>query len=266
MTPPQRRRRSLTKLRGLLALFITCAGLLALDPVQRLVVSPAARLRPSSRLRLLTAWQKFLAWWVTKWLRSVGGATLPHPVEIPGEPGTLILMNHQSVVDIPMVVQAVRGSFPRIVTRTRYERWIPLISHMVRLYQYPVVNPRANSAESRKYLAALRDAARNSEVPLALFPEGTRTRDGEIGPFKTTGLRLVLKQRRWKVYVMVADGFWERARLRDMLEGMSSIHGKLTLVGPLDWDDPRGDVEAFAEEVRSLMVEQLAAFRQTAPA
>ena len=54
------------------------------------------------------------------------------------------LMNHQSLFDIPLVVQSVVRGYPRIVTRQRYSRSIPLISHMVKLYQYPVVAPSAN--------------------------------------------------------------------------------------------------------------------------
>src|SRR5690606_29027752 len=92
---------------------------------------------------------------------------------------------------------------PRIVTRARYARGKPLISHMVRLYQYPVVDPRATV---RGHLTRIAQAARDSPVPIVLYPEGTRTRDGSLGEWREAGLRAILAERRWTVYMMVADG------------------------------------------------------------
>jgi len=163
-------------------------------------------------------------------------------------------------------VASLASGYPRIITRKRYLRWIPLISHMVRLYQYPVVNPAANAGESRRALAELTRAARETDVPLVVFPEGTRTRDGAIGPFKTTGLRIILRQRPWTVYVLVADGFWQRAKMKDFLGGMSAIRGRITLTGPLTWDDPRADSEEFIARAREIMVERLTELREGVPA
>ena len=161
---------------------------------------------------------------------------------------------------------ALVDAHPLIVTRKRYERWIPLISHLIRLYQYPVVDPTANAKDMKASLRQLRNAAKECDVPFVIFPEGTRTKDGEVGPFKTTGLKLVLKQRPWTVYVLVGDGFWKRAKLKDLLGGMDSIRGTLSVLGPFAWDDPKGDPEAFAAEMRALMVERLAELRAALPA
>jgi 1-acyl-sn-glycerol-3-phosphate acyltransferase len=114
-------------------------------------------------------------------------------------------------------------------------------------------------------LASIRDAARSSDVPLAVFPEGTRTRDGEIGRFKTRGLKLIFKQRPWSVYVLVADGFWQRAKVKHFLAGMGDIQGRIAVVGPFEWEDPRGDVDAFCDEMRRHMVQSLAALREPVP-
>ena len=92
-----------------------------------------------------------MAYFGTAPLRSVGGASLQFPPQVvPCAPGKLILMNHQSVIDILLVVKSVAYGYPRIVTRARYGRFIPLISHLVRLYQYPTVDPTANPREVLK--------------------------------------------------------------------------------------------------------------------
>lgn len=240
---------------------ITGLGLLVLDVVQRFVVAPLVWLRPSSRIPVLGRWVHVITWFLLATPRRIAGAHIPFPPRIPCEPGILILMNHQSLFDIPLLADSIDDGYLRIVTRQRYARWIPTISHIVRLYEYPVVNPLASPGTLRGMVKGLIKAARTSDVPLAVFPEGTRTKDGEIGPLKSKGLALVLRARRWKVYVLVVDGFWQTAKFKDMLGGITGIQGKIEVAGILEWDDPKADPGPFADQVRTLMVDRLAAMR-----
>ena len=255
----------MSKLRGYVALAVVCLALVVLDPVQRLVIAPWARLVPQRRIPLFTRWQRFMARVVLGPVKTIGGAKIPEFPHVPGGPGVLIVMNHQSVLDIPLVVASVHDAYPRIVTRKRYLRWIPLISHMVRLYQYPVVDPRANTGEAKRMLESIAKAAATSDVPLAIFPEGTRSRNGDIGRFRSTGLKLILAQRAWTVYVLVADGFWQRAKMKHFLGGMSAIEGRVTMQGPFRWSDPTTDPDPFIEELRNRMVTRLAEMRAVTP-
>ncbi len=209
-----------------------------------------------------------MAWLTTRPVAFFGGAVVPWPSQVaPGRPGVLLVMNHQSLFDIPLMVQAVEGQgYPRIVTRERYSRWIPLISHMIRLYDFPVVNPGADPDTISRSLVAIADTARTSEVPLAVFPEGTRTRDGEIGRFKRGALSHILAVRPWTVYVYVVDGFWKAAKYKDFLHHVSEVRGRVELAGTLEWTDPHANPDAFIEQIRSVMVERLRSMRTESPA
>lgn len=250
------------KLRGTIAVGCMLLGFLVLDLVQRLVIAPWIWLRPSSRHIVLTRWIHFLAWFLLTTPRLIGGARFPRSPKIPSGPGVLILMNHQSVFDMPLVVRAVDQGYPLVVTRERYSRRVPVISQMVKLFQYPTVNPLAPPGTLRTMIKKLRAAARTTQVPLMIFPEGTRTKDGEISPLKVRGLELVLRVRPWKVYVLVVDGLWRTAKVKDLIAGMSEIRAKMELAGTLDWSDPKADPEPFAAEVRGLMVERLKLMRE----
>jgi 1-acyl-sn-glycerol-3-phosphate acyltransferase len=240
------------------ALAVVCLGLLLSDLVQRFVITPWVFLRPSRRVAVLTRWINFMARVVTRPLVRIGGAHIPVPDrEVPAEPGVLILMNHQSLFDIPLLVQAVEGGYPRIVTRKRYGRWIPLISQMTRLYQYPLVDPSANAAGMRQIYRELREMALTSELPVAVFPEGSRSRDGSIRRFRTKGVSLLLRARPWKVYVLVADGFWKQPRFKDFIRGLSEIEGTFSVAGMLEWADPKADPQPFLDEVRTMMETEL---------
>jgi len=256
------------RIRGWIAVAFATLALLWGEVVQRFVVAPWVAVRPSSRIPVLGRWMAVMAWLMTRPTRFLGAWGIPKPERIvPAGPGVLIVMNHQSLFDIPLVIQTVQSAYPRIVTRQRYvNRWIPVISHMIRLYQYPVVDPTANAEEIQRALDEISQAAAETDVPLAVFPEGTRTRNGEIGRFKKGALSRILQARSWTVYVYVVDGFWEAAKYKDLIGGLSRIEGKMEHVGTLEWSDPTEDPTAFIEEVRNMMKERLSAMRGEVPA
>ena len=246
-------------LRGALTLTALSIALLACDLIQRLLIAPMARLLPGNRDAVLTEWQRFTAHVVIFFLRHMGGARFGELPSVPAKPGVLVLMNHQSLVDIPLVVASMRGVYPRILTRKRYERGVPLISHMTRLYGYPFVDPRATL---RGELVRLREEAAASDNPFVVYPEGTRTRTGRIGPFKTLGLATILTARRWSVYVVVADGLWQWARLKDFAGNLSSMRTCVECRGPFDSPPPDADLVPFIMEMRGVMTGLLDEMRQ----
>jgi 1-acyl-sn-glycerol-3-phosphate acyltransferase len=252
--------------RGWLALAFASVALAIGDVVQRVVIAPWVKLRPSRRDAVLGGWIKIMAWLTTRPVAWIAGCVIPRPPRlVPTRPGVLVVMNHQSLLDTPLVVQTMNdGGYPRIVTRARYSRWIPLISQMVRLYRYPVVDPRASSEDMRRMLDQMGASARDSEMPLVVFPEGTRTRDGEIGRFKRGALSTILASREWTVYVYVVDGFWRAARYRDFLRNVKDVRGKVEHTGVFEWTDPGMDPEPFIEGIREAMLRHLEAMRRDA--
>ncbi|WP_405283380.1 lysophospholipid acyltransferase family protein [Gaopeijia maritima] len=247
---------------GCLALGTVCVGMLLSDLVQRLVIGPWLWLRPAGRERVLGRWLDFLAWLTTRPLEIIGGASLPRPPRVvPCEPGVLIVLNHQSLLDIPLGSKVLQSGYYSLVTRRRYARFIPLISHLTRLFRNPVVDPVANPGDSRRMLKALRSAARDSRVPLMIYPEGTRTKDGEIGPFRRTGLELILRARPFRVYAFVVDGLWQYRTFHDLIGKMNGIDARMEYVGCFEWTDPKADPGPFATELRDRMVETLAGMR-----
>ena len=233
------------------------------DAVERFVITPCVLLIPSNRTRVLTGWIKIMAWVSTRPFSFLGGSVIPRPDSIvPTRPGVLVLMNHQSLFDIPLIIQTVTNGYPRIVTRARYaQRYIPVVSHMLKLYRMPLVDPTASRSGLRKSLDELEVLVRDSDIPIAVFPEGTRTKDGDIGRFKTGALNRILAVRPWTVYVYVVDGFWAAAKYKDVLRELPNVNGKMEHAGTLEWNNPETDPKMFVEEVREMMVERLMLMR-----
>ena len=249
------------RIRGYAALSLAAVLFLVSDLLQRIVVYPVTWILPTRRAAILGTWQRYLCRTLFVILKVIGGADIPRPGRVPGGPGVLILMNHQSLLDIPMVIASVDGTFLRIVTRQRYAKWIPIISHTIRTLEYPVVNPGAKAGTTRRYLERLGEVARTGDAPLVLFPEGTRTRNGKILRFQTSAFERILEARDWMVYVLVSDGYWRHAKLSHFVGGMHEIEGHLSVLGPFEWNDPEADPGDFIERMRNLMVEELARIR-----
>ncbi len=223
--------------------------LLSTEAVQRTVISLLVWALPSRRERILAWWIQRIADAVLLIVGIVGGAKFGSKVHIPGNPGVLIVMNHQSIMDVPVVVTSIRPLHPRIVSRARYARGKPLISHLIRLYQYPTVDPRATGKVD---LEKLKVAARDSPVPIMIFPEGTRTKDGEIGKLRRNGLRRILAARDWDVHVVTIDGYWRCAKYMDFVSSVATVRGTTTVSGPFHFSATEASEETTEEFIDML--------------
>jgi 1-acyl-sn-glycerol-3-phosphate acyltransferase len=160
-----------------------------------------------------------------------------------------------------VAVRCLGGSAIQFVTRRRYARGIPLVSHMLRLYESPLVDP---GNPGRGQLLALREAAGRNAFPWLIFPEGSRTKDGSIGPFKKAGLRAILSARRWSVHLVVTDGFWRCGRLRDFARNVRSVRALVECVGPFVSPSAEGQLDDFIEDLRRRMCSRLDEMRRSA--
>lgn len=249
------------KIRGTLVIGIMGIFLLSAEVVQRTLISLLVWALPSRRERILAWWIQRIADVVLLTVGIVGGAKFGSKVKIPGKPGVLIVMNHQSIMDVPVVVTCIRPLHPRIVSRARYARGKPLVSHMIRLYQYPTVDPRATVKVD---LERLGEDAGNSPVPIMIFPEGTRTKDGNIGKLRRNGLRSILAARDWDVHVVTVDGYWQCAKLKDFISSVATIRGSTDVSGPYHFKGAEASedaIEEFIDMLESRMKQGLVTLR-----
>jgi 1-acyl-sn-glycerol-3-phosphate acyltransferase len=251
----------LGRLRGIATVVASAILFLALDLVQRTVIVGIIRVCPRSRARVLTDWATCVYRAVLWVPRHIGGAKINIRVKIPAEPGTLVVMNHQSLLDIPLVFACVDRGYPMVVARERYRRRHLVVSHMIRLYGHPTVRPGEHAAVQ---LEALRRSAAIAIRPVVIYPEGSRTRDGEVRPFKTAGLKAILSGRRWLVRVVVVDGVWRMAKLGGFVRHVSSAAIQVEGAGPFAFDPNRDDAESFCAAMEQQMIQKLAEMRSAA--
>ena len=224
---------------------------------QRLVVYPAVFLFPRRRAAFTSRYFRGMSHGILGLIRA-GGARLRREGTVPTHEPVLVLMNHQSLLDIPTAGLMSHPYVPLFVTRKRYHYGVPAISPCLRLMGCPIVEPRDRKAALR----TVRDAARALQHGMLIFPEGHRTRDGEVGEWKTAGILTVLRERRVPVYLLVTDGFWTARRFLDFMVGVTGIRGETVTLGPFSPPEEDDALPAFVQGLRDTMIRQLAQMRR----
>ena len=226
----------------------------------RLLIPPLLKLLPHRSLRIRRAWLRLHAIVTTGLARTLGGMRLDVHGAIPRE-SAVVIMNHQSVMDIPVGVLLIPGPYPIIPTRDRYTRnGIPGMPSLIRLLRFPVVSQkRENLRTELPAIAEAADSTARGDNSMLIFAEGHRTRDGLIGPFMRTGLRLVLERAKRPVYCIVADGLWHARTTFDAATGFAGATCTVHILGP--FTAPSTDLDDFIESLRDRMVAELDAIR-----
>ena len=130
---------------------------------------------------------QLLHWWGRKVLAAgnVGLEVSGQEHMVPGSP-YVVMSNHRSLIDIPALFLAVPSSM-RMVLKQELTR-IPIWGRALVASGFVPVD-RGNIARARQQLEeAKKSLARG--ICIWIAPEGTRSRDGELGPFKKGGFHL----------------------------------------------------------------------------
>jgi 1-acyl-sn-glycerol-3-phosphate acyltransferase len=235
-------------------LFVVIAG------GNRLLIPPLLKLFPRHSLRIRRAWLRLHAIATTGLARTFGGMRLDVQGAIPRE-SVVVVMNHQSVMDIPVGVLLIPGPYPIIPTRDRYARnGIPGMPSLIRVLRFPIVSQkRENLRTELPAIAEAAEATARGDNSMLIFAEGHRTRDGQIAPFMRTGLRMVLERAKRPVYCIVADGLWHARTTFDAATGFAGATCSVRILGP--FAPPPSDIDGFIDGLRDRMIAELDAMR-----
>jgi len=228
--------------------------------VQRVVIWPLVLLFPARRYDIVGAWFRLLANSTLGLARVIADVRLDVGGSVP--PGSSVtVMNHQSLLDVPIAYSLVSRPYPVIPTRRLYARGIPGVSPLLRLARAPFVSQTREGARADvKTIALAAQEVAAGHLSMLIFPEGHRTHDGQISPFMTGGLRAILGRVRRPIYLIVVDGLWHARTTADALFTFAGTRGKVRVVGPLPPPEA-GDVDTFIATLEARMEATLAEMR-----
>jgi len=247
--------------RSILSVLLVGLFFLLMSPVLRLGVVPGAWLFPRHRQLLVSWFMKAMSAGILALLR-LGGAHVRRAGTLPTASPILVVANHQALLDICQITLMAHPRVPAFVTRRRYARFVPLVSQCIRLLDSPIVDPKRDPAGA---VEAIRRGARELRHGIMLFPEGHRSVDGAIRPFRTAGIETTLRERRTPVYLVLNEGVWRVRRLADLLFRVHLIDARSEVMGPFDPPADDSALPEFIQGLRRTLVDRLAEIRAAGP-
>jgi 1-acyl-sn-glycerol-3-phosphate acyltransferase len=162
----------------------------------------------------------------------------------------IVVMNHQSLLDIAMASDFLEPLEPRYVSKIEIARGIPGVSYNLTRGGSACID-RGDSGQALSAIADLARRAKAEGFSVVIFPEGTRSKTGAMKPFRPAGLATLVKHAPgFPVLPVTSSGgsFLFRHNLRPIERNVTlgfRIHAPVT---PPDPDD----TAAFTAFLRAL--------------
>lgn len=122
--------------------------------------------------------------------------------------GYLFISNHQSMYDVPIFGGILIRNFPKYVAKRSLARGIPSISLNLRRGGNALID-RGERTLAMAAITQMAEDCQSRDVSAVIFPEGTRSRDGSLGPYRLGGfVALMDGAPDLAIVPTVIDGSW----------------------------------------------------------
>ncbi|WP_375744438.1 1-acyl-sn-glycerol-3-phosphate acyltransferase [Corallococcus interemptor] len=177
---------------------------------------------------------------------------------LPWRGAAVLVSNHESLGDI-LVLFGLYRPFKWVSKAENFK--LPLIGWNMRLNGYVPLIRGDHASVVRMMAGCERWLSRG--VPILMFPEGTRARDGKMKAFKDGAFTLCVQQR-CPLIPMVLSGT-ALTLPKHPLVFQKTVHARVRVLEPIDPADFAGDVHALRDHVRDLMVREKARMESERP-
>ena len=106
--------------------------------------------------------------------------------------GFIFVSNHQSMYDVPIFGGLLPRNYPKYVAKKQLARGLPSVSLNLR-YGGNALIDRDHRDQAMDAIAEMASEAERRDVSVVIFPEGTRSREGELGDFRVGGLAAIME-------------------------------------------------------------------------
>ncbi len=132
--------------------------------------------------------------------------------ELPGNRPIIFVSNHQSMYDIPPLIWHLREYHAKFISKIELTKGIPSISFNLK-YGGGANIDRKDSKQAIAEIIGLAKRMKENCWSTVIFPEGTRSKNGELKPFAVGGIATLLKKVPEALVVPIAiSGSWKMTR------------------------------------------------------
>lgn len=153
--------------------------------------------------------------------------------EIPENKSIIFIANHQGMFDIPGIIWFLRKYTPLFVSKIELAHGIPSISYNLRVGGAALID-RKDGKQAILEIARLGKYIKETGFSVAIFPEGTRSRDGKLKDFAIGGVATILKKCPEAILVPVAIKNTGRFTPKGIFPMTSFTNMSWTTLEPID--------------------------------
>lgn len=159
--------------------------------------------------------------------------TWNNPYTIPKNRPLIIISNHQSMYDISPIMWYLRQHHVKFVSKKELGKGIPSVSYNLR-HGGSVLIDRKNPRQSIPAMQKFGEYIESHNHAAAIFPEGTRSKNGTPKPFKTKGLELLFEKAPSAIIVPITvNNSWKMLRYGKFPMGIGN-HLKFEVHKPIE--------------------------------
>lgn len=174
----------------------------------------------------------------------------------------IIISNHQSLLDIPVIMNYFPEKEVRFIAKDNLGRHIPLVSEILRVQQHCLIPRRAKPMDAMNLISRFGEQVKaENQIPV-IFPEGTRTKDGDVGKFYSAGFRRICESSELPVVVCALDGGFRLRELKNIFVSLRRGCYRIKVVKVFDCPKTKEDCLSVLEESRDLIQKQLEEWRE----
>ena len=174
--------------------------------------------------------------------------------QLPSDRPLIIVCNHQSRYDIIGLYWYLRANFPLFVSKKELAKGIPSISYNLRNSGSALID-RADRRQAIAAIGSLGLKANKENRAVIIFPEGTRSKDGQLKDFALGGFGILCKKMPTALVVPVAIKGTGKMDIYNVFLVKAFQRLSWTICEPLEQND--WEVPALLNECRNRIENEL---------
>ncbi|AXT51744.1 1-acyl-sn-glycerol-3-phosphate acyltransferase [Aquimarina sp. BL5] len=153
--------------------------------------------------------------------------------KLPKDRSLIVVSNHQSMFDVPLISWYLHSHKPKFISKIELGKGIPSISFNLRHGGHALID-RKNPKQSIPAISDFGKYISENKFAAVIYPEGTRSRNGQPKEFAHTGLKILMKRAADALIVPVTiNNSWKLVRYGNFPMGIG-VHLTLEVQEPIE--------------------------------
>lgn len=134
-----------------------------------------------------------MVWWLMACAKVLGASfSFKQEAVLPTDRPIIFVSNHQSMFDIPMIIWFFKQNHPKFVSKKELGQGIPSVSYNLK-HGGSVLIDRNDGKQALTVIRGLAQYITKYNRSAVIFPEGTRSKNGQPKRFSENGVKMLCK-------------------------------------------------------------------------